>query len=182
MSEDARTDKVIVTDALIGTFDILGATAIYAIEEKHNVEAITMFLVESISHAIDAPKDELMRLVKESIINDDYIKELIKRTSSYVYAGDNGDRPLKTLVFRLFSGLEFLPQSPGGRREREWRGLLRHGRRETRLGSAPHRPRDAGSVGAECLTPRANFRNWREVSDTLRQLSALVSRRRRRSR
>jgi hypothetical protein len=86
MSEDARIGKVIATDALIGTFDILGATAIYAIEEKHNVEKITMFLVESISHAIDAPKDELMRLAKESSINDDYIKELIKRTSSYVYA------------------------------------------------------------------------------------------------
>lgn len=86
MSDVMKNESVIVSDALIGTFDILGAEVIFAANEKESVKSVVTFLEKTISRSIQTPKDELLRLAKEKLKTDEFIKELIKRTSSYVYA------------------------------------------------------------------------------------------------
>ena len=86
MSDATKNESVIVSDALIGTFDILGATAIYAADEKEAGRTIVSFIVSAISESINKPIQEMQSYYEKKIPNGGRLNELIKRTSSYIYA------------------------------------------------------------------------------------------------
>ena len=56
MSDVMKNESVIVSDALIGTFDILGAEVIFAANEKESVKSVVTFLEKTISRSIQTPK------------------------------------------------------------------------------------------------------------------------------
>ena len=86
MSDAMKKESVIVSDALIGTFDILGATAIYAADEKDAARNIASLIIRAISESINEPIHEMQSYYEKKIPNGGRLNELIKRTSSYIYA------------------------------------------------------------------------------------------------
>ena len=85
MKENATTESVIVANALIGIFDILGAKAMYDANENAKVESIVRFIVDAFSEAIQAPKDELLMYAKDDPDICGKITKLVDNTLSYVY-------------------------------------------------------------------------------------------------
>lgn len=85
MKEKTTTESVIVTNALIGIFDILGARAMYDANENATAEAIVRFIVDAFSEAIQAPKDELLMYAKDDPDICGKITKLVDNTLSYVY-------------------------------------------------------------------------------------------------
>ena len=85
MKKNATTEPVIVANALIGVFDILGARAMYDANENATAEAIVRFIVDAFSEAIQAPKDELLMYAKDDPDICGKITKLIDNTLSYVY-------------------------------------------------------------------------------------------------
>ena len=85
MKENATKEPVIVANALIGIFDILGAKAMYDANENAKVESIVRFIVDAFTKSIQAPKDELLMYVKDDPDIYGKITKLIDNTLSYVY-------------------------------------------------------------------------------------------------
>lgn len=87
MNGAVKNESVRVSDVLIGTFDILGATAIYATDEKDAALSIASFIVKAMSDSTNKPLQEMQSYYYEKETPDGgRLGELAKRTSSYIYA------------------------------------------------------------------------------------------------
>ena len=86
MCDVMKNESVNVSDALIGTFDILGAKAIYAADEKDSARTFASFIVRAISESINKPIHEMQSYYEKKNPIGGRLNELIKRTSSYIYA------------------------------------------------------------------------------------------------
>lgn len=84
MSNESGAESVVVTKALIGTFDILGARAMYAAND--NAKSMVLTVVNSISKAMATPQKEMLQLAQKQLKDDSIVKELVEYTSSYLYA------------------------------------------------------------------------------------------------
>ena len=71
--------------ALIGTFDVLGAKAIYAVGDVEETKAIVSFVREEKLDAIDRTLKRLKEHYSELANDGERLKSLVNRTSSYLY-------------------------------------------------------------------------------------------------
>lgn len=86
MTEEDSGVPLEVGETLIGTFDILGATALYAENDAEKCRSMTSFIVNTMSDAINGTTKELKTYYNELPDNGGRLEKLIRHTLSYAYA------------------------------------------------------------------------------------------------
>ena len=86
MAEEDPFKSFVLGETLVGTFDILGATALYAENDAEKCRSMTSFIVNTMSDAIKGTTTELKNHYNELSDKGSRLERLIGNTSSYAYA------------------------------------------------------------------------------------------------
>ncbi len=86
ISENGETARILSSDTLIGTFDILGATSMFAANDASTAESVVALILRAMSESVEGTIQKLKSYYRELSNDGARLRDLVERTSSYLYA------------------------------------------------------------------------------------------------